>query len=119
MNTLHFRNFQKKDTQRLAELAVDAWPIVSSLVPVDDIPKIMKAYLEINRIGSTWHEIATINDRVVGFLFGKLEQDQQFIDKIRAIIPNLYILFKIIIGRYGRLSEPFIFLEKLNINLKN
>lgn len=113
MKEVQFRNFHKKDIENLAKLAVDAWPIVSSLVPVQDIPKLMKAYVQINRIGSTWLEVAMIDDKIVGFLFGRLNKDYTALDRIKSIIPSLWILLKIRLGKYGKLAEPMTFLKQL------
>jgi len=113
MNDIQFRGIQKKDVETLAKLAVDAWPIVSSLVSVEDVPKLMKAYVQINRLGSTWLEVAVIDKKIVGFLFGRLNHDQKTIDRIKSIIPSLWILLKIALGKYGKLAEPLVFLKQL------
>ena len=113
MEEINFRRFGKSDIYRCAELAIDAWPIVSSLVSVDDVPNLMKAYVDINRVASTWLEVALIENKIIGFLFGKLNPDQKAVDRIISIFPSIFIILKLIIGKYGKLDRPLTFFKHL------
>lgn len=112
MGSIQFRDFQKKDAQRLAELCAEAWPIFSTILKTENVPKMMESYVLISRIGSTWLDLATINDEIVGFLFGNLKAERTLIDIVKSIFLSLHLSLGFIVGRYGKLTEPLVFFRK-------
>lgn len=114
MDGLNFREFNKKtDIKRCAELAADAWPIVSSLVSKEDIPKLTKAYVEMSKIGSTWLQVALINDQVVGLLFGFLRDDLRLGQRLKESFQAINMLLKVLTGKYGKIRKKIKFLKCL------
>jgi len=113
MDKVQFRKFNKKDTSRCSELTVDAWSFVSALVPKEDMVKFMHLYVELNRIYSTWMEVACISDNIVGLFFGRVDSDYKMIAQFKAFFSFCMICIRMVCGRCGRVSAPFTLLRKL------
>jgi ribosomal protein S18 acetylase RimI-like enzyme len=109
---LDFRAFRGDDAPECSQFAAEAWPILSALVPAEDVVKFMRAYVEVSRLASTWREVARISERVVGFLFGRINADYTRITVLKAFFFCLIIGVKVILGRYGHLARPLTFLKK-------
>jgi hypothetical protein len=73
MDDLSFRSFHPDDLPTCAKFAAEAWPVVSALVPGQDVAKLMHAYVELGRLPSTRLEVACVSGKVVGLLFGILD----------------------------------------------
>lgn len=112
MDDLSFRPFRKDDLSACARFTADAWPVVSALVPGQDVVKLMHAYVELGRLPSTRLEVACVSGKVVGFLFGRINSEYGTTKKLTTLISYLMIGIRAILGKYGRLSRPLTFLRK-------
>lgn len=112
MDNLSFRPFHPDDLHTCAELSADAWPVVSALVPGQDTVKLMHAYVELGRLPATRLEVACISGKVIGLLFGRVNVEYGTTRKLAALLSGFKIGARAILGKYGRLSKPLIFLRK-------
>ena len=53
-----FRPYQPRDIERCAELAKDAWPVLS-IIGKDSIHSVMKAYIKMNLLLSDYKKFIT------------------------------------------------------------
>jgi GNAT superfamily N-acetyltransferase len=107
-----FRPFRVHDLSECSRLAADAWPAMASLVPEEEAVRFMRSYVELSRCASTWLEVACIGKKVVGFLFGSIDSDNNRVAELKGIISSLVVVAKVLTGRYGRLSRPLTLLRK-------
>ena len=112
MDNLSFRPFHPKDLPACARFAADAWPVVSALVPGQDVVKLMHGYVELGRIPSTWMEVACISEKAVGLLFGRLEADCTLMTKLGTLFSGLRLGCKAILGQYGKIKKPLTLLRQ-------
>jgi len=109
---LSFRPFQPGDLHTCAEFAAGAWPVVSVLVPGQDVKKLMRVYIELARLPSTWLEVACISEKVVGLLFGRVNSECSTATELRTLFSGLRLGCKAILGQYGKLWKPIRLLMK-------
>ncbi|TXT59380.1 MAG: hypothetical protein BAJALOKI1v1_1430004 [Promethearchaeota archaeon] len=112
MDAITFRKYQMKDLAYCAKFAAQAWSMLSNVLLTNDINKLMRAYIKLGYYGATWHQVATISGEIVGFLFGRIEKDVSLLKTITSSLSSLFVLLKVLLGRYGRLKQPVLFIKK-------
>jgi ribosomal protein S18 acetylase RimI-like enzyme len=111
MTEVTFRPFQIDDISECSRLVAEAWPVMAALAPEDDV-RIVRSYVELSLVASTWLEVACAGEMVVGFLFGSINADDNMMNELNAVMSSLLVCVKVLMGRYGRLSRPLTLLRK-------
>lgn len=111
MTNLSFRPYQPDDLDTCAQMAADAWPIVSVLVPEDDFARLMRGFVELGRLPSTRCEVACISDRVVGLLFARIRSEITLAHGLQTVLSCAAIGMRASLGRYGRIARPLAILR--------
>jgi len=109
---IHYRPYVDSDLDRCAELAVDAWPIVSAVA--EDTHSLMKAYVKSSLLFSDYTELCCVGDEVVGLLFG-LTHKKLPPFKTRLELNRLFWGF--VAGRYGPSKRRFRLLATFALTL--
>ena len=106
MDDLTFRPYSPDDLDACAQIAADAWPTASTLAAEGDFLRLMHGYVELGRLPSTRPEVACLSDRVVGFLFARIDSEVSATHYLRVLLSCAAIGTRGLLGRYGRISQP-------------
>ena len=110
-NKLSFRPYRPTDLDKCAQIAADAWPFASSLVPEGDFPRLMRGYIELACLPSTRLEVACISDEVVGLLFAWIGSEMTLADRLRTPLTGVAMGIRAVLGQYGRIKHPIALLR--------
>ncbi|MDD2404535.1 MAG: GNAT family N-acetyltransferase [Victivallaceae bacterium] len=102
-----FRPYQPRDIERCAELAKDAWPVLS-IIGKDSIHSVMKAYIKMNLLLSDCKEVCYYNKEVIGFIFGSINQEKNF--SLQRYIKANKLFWGFLTGKYGKIEKKYRFL---------
>lgn len=111
MDELSFRPYRPTDLDACAQIAADAWPFASSLVPEGDFPQLMRGFIELARLPSTRLEVACISDEVAGLLFAWIESESTVAHSLRMLLVGVAIGARAVLGAYGRIKHPIALLR--------
>lgn len=103
---LTFRPYTPADLGACGALAAEAWPEFASLVSEADRAKFLRSYIRICLPISTRLEVAELDGKLVGFLFGSVEADFLPVLKPLAWLTYAGVSVKFLLGGYGRLRHP-------------
>jgi ribosomal protein S18 acetylase RimI-like enzyme len=106
MKDIDVRPYKKDDRIQCAELAVQAWPIVDTLVEKAHEVTLMTAKMELVEIFSTYSEVMHNHGSIIGFLFGFIKKDYHFIRIIKAIMSVIVVCAKVLFNTCGRIKNP-------------
>ncbi len=115
---LKFREYRKSDLETCAKLSKEAWQFVISLLKnKNQVNLLMKAFVEMCVILSDWLYVATvaetnIDEKVVGFLFGRVKIKHNFIQNIIESLKLIRLEINLFFGKFGKLRRPFSILKK-------
>ncbi len=110
---ISIRDFKESDIERLAELAAEAWPIFSSITSEDNLPKLMRAYVQLSLLGTTWAKILTDKERVIGLFFGQIKSQFGLKQKYQALKGLCGIWRDSKSGKYGNIKNRKRLVKKI------
>jgi len=103
---IQFRDFRLSDIKTCARISADAWPETASVSGGDTV-RTMTLYVEFYYYSATWLDVACVDGRVVGLLFGRIDRDGGMFGKIRSRLGHSKVYLKLITGRYWKASDRF------------
>jgi GNAT superfamily N-acetyltransferase len=111
MAKVSFRPYHPSDLDTCAQMAADAWPVVSVLVPDGSFARLMRGYVELGRLPSTRCEVACISNRVVGLLSAQIRSEITLAHGLQTVLSCAAIGMRAGLGRYGRIARPLALLR--------
>lgn len=109
---LLYRTYQERDLGKCAELAKDAWPIISRIADDQNDLPFMRAYVEHNLALSDYAQVCCDGDRVVAFLLGHIKKGKRTPEQRRK---NNRLLRDVLRGKYGRVKKQRRLLSLIHI----
>jgi ribosomal protein S18 acetylase RimI-like enzyme len=107
-----FRAFRNNDIEQCAKIIAKSWFIASSFVIGNASQRFMKSYVDINKVVSTWLEVALDSENIIGFIFCRLDKEYNFSLKVKAFLSFLKILSNFLVGKYGKVKNPIKYIKK-------
>ena len=95
--SLSFREFRHTDTERCVEITDKAWPELERPMSIATV----EWYLS----SSTCTEVACIDDKMVGLLFGKIDRDLSSLGRMRIRLAHANVYLRVLFGLYGRVPD--------------
>ena len=99
---LLYRPYREQDLDRCAELAKDAWPIISRIADDQNALPFMRAYVEHNLALSDYAQVCCDGDRVAAFLLGHTKKRKRTPEQRRK---NNRFFYDVLRGKYGRVRK--------------
>jgi GNAT superfamily N-acetyltransferase len=107
--SIDFRQWDQGDVEACVDVAFDAWPESARRVSRE----FLRHEIQVARRGSTWAQTVTAGGRPVGLIFGRLNRDFRFADRLRQLYWELKSYALIALGVIGLSGNRFTFLRKL------
>lgn len=104
MNTPYFRAFRPTDSEQCAYLALQAWPMIAPRRSSHQA--LMQLYVDVSRLGTTWCEVACVEETVVGLFFARLRADITWDTRFTILTDLMRIGIRYGVGRYGAIAKP-------------
>jgi len=79
------REYVPEDRSRCVDMAVEAWPILTSGLPHSISRDYWGMLIDIGREYSDWWEVASLNNRVAAFAFGRTRGEPSFTEDIALV----------------------------------
>ncbi len=92
---LSFREYSKKDLERCIDMTVQSWPELK-LGGFDIATMDWYGWL------ATWKQLACVDDKPVGLLFGRIYRDTGAIGNAKVPLAHAVVYTKILLGMYGK-----------------
>jgi len=99
---LHFRDFRLSDLETCARISADAWPETANVAGSGDTVRTMTLYVEFYYYSATWLDVACVDGKVVGLLFGRIDRKSGVSGKIRSRLGHSKVYLKLLMGRYWK-----------------
>lgn len=97
LGPLSFREYRPDDLQRCVEITANAWPELTSGVPLISV--------EWYQGSATWKEVACVSNGLVGVLFGRVDSDLPVLGRLRVSLTHATVYLKALFGLYGRVPH--------------
>ncbi len=101
-----FREFKRSDTETCARISAGAWPETANVSGGDTV-RTMTLYVEFYVYSATWLDVACVDGKVVGLLFGRIDRDHGWLGRIRSRLGHIGVYMKLILGRYWKGPDRF------------
>ena len=105
---INFQNFNRIDLPACARIGVDVFPLYRGRFTGEEVGKVMKAHINSCYAISTYNKLAIIDDKVVGFLFGRIKRNFNPFKFLKQI---LLIAVCYIRGAYGNKKKLIRFIK--------
>ena len=106
------RRYEPADLPRCVEIAMDVWPDIPAAMSREEMTRLMKAYVEDSKILSTWHEVASTSQEVVGVLFGFVEAGTGIKDRIERAALRTFTWLRFVAHRKASIPTRLSVLRK-------
>ena len=100
-----FRELRHSDLQSCARISAGAWPETASASGTVGTVKTMKLYVEFYYFSGTWLDVACVDDKVVGLLFGRIDREQGRLGWLSSRLGHCKVYLKLLLGRYWKVSD--------------
>jgi ribosomal protein S18 acetylase RimI-like enzyme len=101
-----FRDFRNSDVEACARISAGAWPETANVSGGDTV-RTMTLYVEFYVYSATWLDVACVDGRVVGLLFGRIDREHGRFGRIRSRLGHIKVYLKLIMGRYWKGRDRF------------
>lgn len=98
METVIYRDLEKKDYGRIKELICEAFGFDQFIQDRNFLDLILNMYLQSCILGSSYSKVAEKNNRVIGIILGKAKADKNHLGKFHNIVSAASSGFKTIVA---------------------
>lgn len=105
---INFREYHRVDLPDCSQIGVNVFPIYRNRFTGEEINKVMKAHIDSCYTVSTYYELAIMDGKVVGILFGQIKRNFNLINFLKQL---LLIAVRYLRGKYGSRKKLIKFLK--------
>lgn len=96
-----FRRYQPTDLPACAGIAAEAFPLVAGRFAGEAIGKAMKGQIDGSGAMSNHQDLALVDGKVVGLIFGRIKREHALIGMRRTLKRLIVIMGRFLLGQYG------------------
>jgi ribosomal protein S18 acetylase RimI-like enzyme len=98
---IDFRHYRRTDLPACASIAVEAFPLIPSRFTGEEASKVMKIQIDSCHAVSNYYELAIVDEKVAGLLFGRINRKSVLLDMCQTLKRLLLIKVRFLLGEYG------------------